>query len=90
MFETINRLALIITPKQPVIDWNNKIFPKDPIDNYFDEAHDSSNIFLIPQYDYPDDSVEFVKMNFNPSCKNLMLSPVKSSEIFFNGLLHIF
>ena len=64
MFETINRTALIVTIKQPVIDWVNKIFPDSPITDYFDDDEDKGDIFLLPQADYGEDTLDFVKRNY--------------------------
>ena len=64
MFETINRTALIITPKQPVIDWQNKIFPDSPITNHLEDKNDNGNVFLIPQFDDPDGYMDYIKRNF--------------------------
>jgi hypothetical protein len=47
MLKWVNRIAIIVTPKQPLIDWVNKVFPEDPILNFFDSKNDNSNVYLL-------------------------------------------
>jgi hypothetical protein len=62
MNESINRIAIVVKCKQPVIDWVNKIFPEDPITDYFDgENEDKDEIFLVPLPHYGDDSEKILK-----------------------------
>jgi hypothetical protein len=62
-FFSINRNALIMRPKPALIDWVNSIFPDAPV-SYDDLGkHDSLDIFLIPDFDSVDESLEWVKEN---------------------------
>lgn len=63
MFETINRDALIIFPKQPLFDWVNYIFPDDKMTCPKPMKHDEGDVYLIPEFDHPDDAIEYLKEN---------------------------
>ena len=62
-FFSINRNALIMRPKPALIDWVNSIFPDAPVDYNDLGKHDSLDIFLIPDFDSVDESLEWVKEN---------------------------
>jgi hypothetical protein len=64
MFETVNRNALIIRPKQALIDWVNGIFPEDPIFENTLDKHDEANVYLIPEMDSTEESLQYLKDNF--------------------------
>lgn len=58
--ESINRSAVIIKPKQPFIDWLNSI-PDDSISFTLEQILEDNITFLIPEYDNPEDSRNYVK-----------------------------
>lgn len=71
-FPDINRAALIVTPKQPFLDWlvyNSKKY--DSSKNEFKqedlktEGFDSKNVYLIPSYDKIGKYEKFVRRNFS-------------------------
>ncbi len=64
-FFSINRSALILKPKQALIDWVNQIFPEEPLEYDFEEQHDSQDIFLIPEVDSVEEGLEWLKENFD-------------------------
>lgn len=64
MFESINRDALILFPKQPLFDWVNSIFKDQKIECPEPLAHDEGNIYLLPEMDHYSYTVEFLKENF--------------------------
>lgn len=66
MFETINRDALIIWPKQALLDWVNSIYPDDPISLDSLGKHDEANVYLIPEMDSTEESLQYLKDNFEP------------------------
>ena len=64
--QSTNRLAVVVKPKQPFIDWLNSI-PDDSF-NYTLEKLSTNNIsFLIPIYDHPDDIIKYIRKN----CKTI-------------------
>jgi len=64
MFDTINRDALIVYPKQALIDWVNTVFPEDPMECPKMFEHDEGTIYLIPEFDHYDHALDFLKKNF--------------------------
>jgi hypothetical protein len=64
MYNAINRDVLILFPKQPLFDWVNYIFPDDKMICPIPMKHDEGDIFLIPEFDHPDDAIEYLKENF--------------------------
>jgi len=54
---SINRMAVIVKPKQPFINWIKK---QDPNFKMTEEKHDCKNIYLLPEED-GDDWQEYVK-----------------------------
>ncbi len=46
----INRDAMLIFPKKPLYDWQNSIFPEDPIDMEDDPfGNENGSVYLIPE-----------------------------------------
>ena len=72
MFESVNRNALIIKPKQALLDWVNRIFPEDPLFEDSLGKHDDANVYLIPEMDSTEESLEYLKMNFEPIFEELL------------------
>ncbi len=64
MFKTINRDVLIIFPKQPLFDWVNDIFPGDKLECPKTMEHNEGDIFLIPEFDHPDEAINYIRENF--------------------------
>lgn len=44
--------------------WVNQIFPDHPEREYDPLGHDHSSIYLIPEFDYEGDALEWLKDNF--------------------------
>lgn len=63
-FFTINRYALIVRPSEAMIGWVNSVFPGDPIDYDKMKGHDNTDIFLIPEFDSPEDAEEWLQENY--------------------------
>lgn len=50
--ELTNRYALLVTPRQELLEWVNAVFPEDPpLDLSILGQHDNTNIYLFPQVD---------------------------------------
>jgi hypothetical protein len=60
-FETINRNAIIVKPRQPFHDWLNTVFPDEKEDNFIEE----NNIYLIREMDNNDQIKRWIKSNFD-------------------------
>jgi hypothetical protein len=61
--ECINRAAVVIKPKQPFVDWLNSI-PDEDIDFTLERISEDNITFLIPQYDNPEDSKNYIRKRF--------------------------
>lgn len=65
LFNIPNRNVLFLAPKQPLIDWVNHVFPDDlPERLEHALAHDNANIYLIPAEEDPEESIKWLKTNF--------------------------
>ena len=47
--ETIDRAAVIVTPKKPFYDWANSLDPQDPVS--VDELDEKETVYLVPERD---------------------------------------
>ena len=96
MAEHINRDAVVIFPKQPLLDWANTIFPDDKAECPKLMAHDEANVYLIPETNNPEDALKEVKANFelffeeelNNWCVDDNLWPKKLTWKMFNDWFH--
>jgi len=65
MLASVNRTAVIITPKQALFDWVNNIFPEEAMSMDTLNKHDESTVYLIPEFDSTEESIFFLKENFD-------------------------
>ncbi len=65
-FFSINRTALVIRPTAEMIKWVNSVFPEDPITYKPKAEHDDFDIFLLPDFDSPEDAIKWLKKNYLP------------------------
>jgi len=50
----INRNVFLLSPKKPLFDWCNQIFPDDPMEfNRKPFGYDQAHAYLIPELDSP-------------------------------------
>ncbi len=50
----INRNVFLLSPKKPLFDWCNEIFPDDPMEfNRKPFGYDQAHAYLIPELDSP-------------------------------------
>lgn len=62
--QIINRDALRVTPKKPLIDWVNSIDPVHPVQFRDATHHDASTTYLIEELDSQEDFQEWIKENY--------------------------
>ena len=62
-FYRINRTALVVKPKPALIEWANEVFPEQPLDPAEMDQHDEGDVFLLPEFDAPEDILEHLKAN---------------------------
>src|SRR3989338_5829103 len=62
--DTINRQVVIIRPSKPFLDWLHSL--PDPVRKDFamDDLNRDSTVYLIPDYDNEDESLQSVYENF--------------------------
>lgn len=48
-FSSLNRTAIVVSYKQPMVDWMNDVFSEDPVDTK--EEDFDNTIYLLPQFD---------------------------------------
>jgi hypothetical protein len=82
MYETINRDILILKPRKPLLDWVNYIFPDNPITIDNMGKHDSANVYLIPEMNSIEHSVEFLKQNFTTFLEEELYSWCEDEELW--------
>jgi hypothetical protein len=63
-FDAVNRHAVVIKPKQPVLDWINALYP--------DMAEDGNEttVYLVKERDSFEDTEKWLKRNFNDIFEN--------------------
>ena len=63
-FDAVNRHAIVVKPKQPLLDWVNAIYP--------DMAEDGSEttVYLVKERDSFEDTEKWLKRNFNDIFEN--------------------
>ena len=47
--ERADRMAVIVMPREPLVDWVNGITPDEPI--WVDELAERANVYFIPNYE---------------------------------------
>lgn len=57
----INRGVLIVRPRQPFVDWVCSFDEEGPVDR--EDARDSVNSFLVPEFDNPEETADWVEAN---------------------------
>jgi len=61
--ERSDRMAVIVMPREPLVDWINSVAPDDPV--WVDDFADRANVYFIPQYETLDEAEEYVRANFD-------------------------
>ncbi|MEX2468000.1 MAG: hypothetical protein WD995_13905 [Gemmatimonadota bacterium] len=57
----LNRGVLVVRPRQPFVDWVCSFEDGTPVDP--EDAWDSVNSFLIPEFDDPEETLEWIHGN---------------------------
>jgi hypothetical protein len=64
-YDSINRNAIVVKPKQVLFDWVNSIYPDSPI-----EAVNESTVYLIKEKDSNEAIEKWLKKNFDNIFQN--------------------
>ena len=59
-FESIDRNAIIIRPKEPFFNWAKSVFPDDEDIN----ENDENNIYLVKEMDSNEEVLQWIKRNY--------------------------
>jgi len=66
-YESINRNAIIIKPKQPLLDWANAIFPGSPVTL---ESISEGTVYLVKERDSNEQIKKWLQKNFDEIFQN--------------------
>ncbi len=81
MLLTINREAVILQPTQDFFDWLSAAYKDDePMDEYEFCENDQSTVYLIPEHENLDQTMEYLKKNYQSYLKNELFSWYTDSE----------
>lgn len=69
--ELINRSPVLIRPKQPYIDWANGFEGAQGLLT-LESARSNPTVILVPDFDFPQDAVDYVEANFAPVFEELL------------------
>ena len=58
-----DRMAVVVIPREPVLDWVNSITPDEPV--WADELADRANVYFIPHYETLDEAEEHMRSAFD-------------------------
>jgi hypothetical protein len=64
-YDSINRNAIVVKPKQALIDWVNSIYPESPI-----EAVNEATVYLIKEKDSNEAIEKWLQKNFDNIFQN--------------------
>lgn len=64
-YDSINRNAIVIRPKQPLFDWVNSIDPENPV-----ETTDEGTVYLLKEKDSNEEIVKWLQRNFDNIFQN--------------------
>lgn len=94
--KNINRHAVIVTPKQPMIEWVNFIFPDESVQQFPPFSNDQSTIYLIEEIESPVFFQDWLKQNYRfifeeelfEWCTDESLWPLQLTFTLFNEWIH--
>ena len=61
--ETIDRMAIVVLPREPIMDWVNEVRPDEPI--WMDDLSWRGNVYLIPQFESIEEAEAHVEEIFD-------------------------
>ncbi len=64
-YDSINRNAIVVKPKQALFDWVNSIYPDSPI-----KAPDEATVYLIKEKDSNEEIEKWLQKNFDNIFQN--------------------
>ncbi len=61
----VNRMLVILRPRQPFVVWANRLREEDEPEITLDELREDPTSFLIPQFEFMEDAVGWVRENYD-------------------------
>ena len=58
-----DRMAVIVMPRETLLDWVNRVTPDDPA--WMDELLVRANVYFIPSYEAMDEAEEYLHTHFD-------------------------
>lgn len=60
----INRMAAILKPKKPFVDWINRTDPTEPPLS-IDDARRDSTVILVPEFETEEEAISYVESSYD-------------------------
>ena len=60
----INRIAAILKPTQPFVDWINKSNPDEETIT-LDEVQQDCTVILVPEFEFPEETIPYIESNYS-------------------------
>ncbi len=84
--QPINRNAIIVSAKNPLIDWVNTLDPKNPMPYRNPLAYDESTVYLIDVLDTEEDFREWLSENYLEIFEEELYSWITDDSLWPNPL----
>ncbi|HWD89036.1 MAG TPA: hypothetical protein VG367_12980 [Mucilaginibacter sp.] len=59
-YDTVNRSAIVVKPRQPLFDWINSIYPDSPV-----EATNEGTVYLVKERNSVEELEKWLKHNYD-------------------------
>ncbi|MCK9269840.1 MAG: hypothetical protein RBR47_12710 [Bacteroidales bacterium] len=76
-YESINRNAIVVKPKKPVLDWVNSVYPEKPV-----FTPGEGNVYLIGERDSNEEIAQWLKRNFDEIFQNELNDWYTNEEVW--------
>jgi len=74
----INRMAVVVLPREALIDWVNTVDPDHPV--WFDSISDRGNVYLIPEFEAIEDAEDWVEDHYEDIFRNELMDWVADED----------
>ncbi len=74
------RMAVIVMPREPLLDWVNSVTPDDPI--WIDELLGRANVYFIPSYEAMDEAEEYMRSHFDEIFRNELAEWFEDEDVW--------
>ncbi|MBF0569162.1 MAG: hypothetical protein HQL18_00070 [Candidatus Omnitrophica bacterium] len=81
--ETLDRMAIVVFPREPVVDWVNEITPDEPL--WLDDLAMRGNIYLIPRFETLEEAEMHVEGMFDDIFCNELADWIEDQKLWPTG-----